>query len=292
MAPEYRDLLNNCETSDFTTAVDMWSFGCLIYELFAQRCPFDETDNQALMKYVRSGTFPRQPLDDCGASSESVWLITSLLEREPQLRLSAHEALGSAWLDTTALAASETPPQTRPLLKAAESEPIPSTKASSISAAQLNSTQASLNAGFDLPASAPPELVVVLDETQADSETSVAPSIGSLAKPALAERAVTRLEATYAPISVDDSALLISKTSQGPEVPPRPKSSNTLRQDFVQDVKNLQLADAPIQAYSVSFPDEDQNSNKANARSMHIARKPLTKQAATQPLPFPEMHPA
>ena len=84
MAPEYRDLLNNQEDSDFSTAVDMWSFGCLIYELFARRCPFGDDDSR-LMAYMRNGIFPRQPLDDCGASRESMMLLEMLLKREPHL---------------------------------------------------------------------------------------------------------------------------------------------------------------------------------------------------------------
>ncbi|KAL8750450.1 MAG: hypothetical protein Q9199_007061 [Rusavskia elegans] len=91
MAPEYRDLLTNSESSDFTTAVDMWSFGCLIYELFKRKCPFDEGD--ALMSYMRNGAFPRRPLDDCSASSDSIQLILMLLDRDPYRRWKGLEHL-------------------------------------------------------------------------------------------------------------------------------------------------------------------------------------------------------
>ncbi|KAL9000622.1 MAG: hypothetical protein Q9188_005632 [Gyalolechia gomerana] len=50
MAPEYRDLMSNYKSSDFTTSVDMWSLGCLTYELFTKRCPFDEDNSNPLMK--------------------------------------------------------------------------------------------------------------------------------------------------------------------------------------------------------------------------------------------------
>ncbi|KAL8810594.1 MAG: hypothetical protein Q9223_007724 [Gallowayella weberi] len=101
MAPEYRDLLNNSESSDFTTAVDMWSFGCLIYELFTRRCPFDEGD--ALMRYMRNGAFPTRPLDECGASNDSIQLIVKLLDRDPYQRWSSQDVLLSQWLNPTKL---------------------------------------------------------------------------------------------------------------------------------------------------------------------------------------------
>lgn len=99
MAPEYRDLLNNSESSDFTTAVDMWSFGCLIYEIFTRKCPFDEGD--ALMRYMRNGAFQRRPLDDCNASSDSIQLILMLLDRDPYRRWSPQDVLRSQWLNPT-----------------------------------------------------------------------------------------------------------------------------------------------------------------------------------------------
>ncbi|KAL8799625.1 MAG: hypothetical protein Q9182_005756 [Xanthomendoza sp. 2 TL-2023] len=91
MAPEYRDLLNNSESSDFTTAVDMWSFGYLVYELFTKKCPFDEGD--ALLNYLRDGTFPARPLYECGISSDSIQLIVKLLDRDTYQRCDPQDVL-------------------------------------------------------------------------------------------------------------------------------------------------------------------------------------------------------
>lgn len=81
--------------------MDIWSLGCLIFEIFAKSCPFDEDNSNPLMKYVRDGKFPRQPLDGCGASSESIWLIMKLLEREPLMRSNADDALHCVWLNNS-----------------------------------------------------------------------------------------------------------------------------------------------------------------------------------------------
>lgn len=99
MAPEYVDPTSNCESSDYTTAVDMWSFGCLVYELFARRCPFDDGD--ALREYMYNGIFPRKPLNQCGASNGSIEVISNVLDRNPYLRWSARDVIQSSWFNGT-----------------------------------------------------------------------------------------------------------------------------------------------------------------------------------------------
>ena len=98
MAPEYRDPLNNRETSDFTTAVDIWSFGCLIYELFTGKCPFDEDDVNTLKAFMQTKVFPRRPLESVEASHESISLLVDLLDPDSDQRLTAEQALESDWL--------------------------------------------------------------------------------------------------------------------------------------------------------------------------------------------------
>ena len=99
MAPEYRDLWNSQESSNFNSAVDMWSFGCLVYELFVHKCPFEEEDSNSLKRYVKDKVFPRQPLDKQRASGESIWLISKLLEPDPDHRPRAEDALEYTWFD-------------------------------------------------------------------------------------------------------------------------------------------------------------------------------------------------
>lgn len=45
----------------YGTKSDMWSLGCVIYEMAAQRPPFTATDVQTLYKKVMNGSYPRIP---------------------------------------------------------------------------------------------------------------------------------------------------------------------------------------------------------------------------------------
>jgi hypothetical protein len=95
-APEYRDLLNNCQTSNYTTMVDMWSFGCLIFELLTGRVPFENSDS--LKNYQMKKIYLDEPLEKYGISYEGIELLGQLLEPEPERRLSAIEASSNTWM--------------------------------------------------------------------------------------------------------------------------------------------------------------------------------------------------
>ncbi|KAL8718018.1 MAG: hypothetical protein Q9225_004804 [Loekoesia sp. 1 TL-2023] len=272
MAPEYRDLMNNCESSDFTTAVDMWSFGCLLYELFAKKCPFDEDNSNALMKYVRDGVFPRLPLDDAGASSESIWLIMNLLERDPHLRLSAQDALHCAWLNSTngedafegAIQDLESHKDSNIRLLTGLVEATPSAAAEP-------------EAPSDSVQLLPPKVVVVPDEVAEKVEDSNTSITGSLSRPSLAKRAISSHEFSSTHVSADDTALTTGKPFQVPELPPRPKSSNTMRPDILQDIDNTKSAIATVKPYSVSIPRTHPTGQIRDTRLTNITRKPVAK---------------
>ncbi|KAI4265752.1 MAG: hypothetical protein L6R38_009198 [Xanthoria sp. 2 TBL-2021] len=267
MAPEYRDLLNNCETSDFTEAVDLWSFGCLIYELFARKCPFDDADDtHALKDYIYDGVFPRQPLDDCGASSESIWLIESLLERDAHLRMSAEDALQCAWLTAAAAPATYRSPIGDPIVQEPRAFSQNDSAATIRPANTLDSQSASSGATLHHTVSAPPELLVVPAETQFIKDSST--SLDTLSRPALPDRAITLPEKSLAKITADDSSLSVSRSVRPPELPVRPKSGSAMRPDISHGIRDIKLAGVPDQTPSIP-----------------IARKPIAMAAPTQALP-------
>lgn len=70
----------------YGTKSDMWSLGCVIYEMAAQRPPFTASDVQTLYKKVMSGRYPRIPAI---YSNELCNVIDSLLRLNPQDRPSA-----------------------------------------------------------------------------------------------------------------------------------------------------------------------------------------------------------
>jgi len=99
-APEVLGLDSNSETSEYTNSVDIWSLGCVIYELlvgerlfvsefqiscyFFGKCPFPEDRLRSLSP----------PTDDVGIS-----LVKSMLVMPPEDRPTAVGALNHAWLE-------------------------------------------------------------------------------------------------------------------------------------------------------------------------------------------------
>ncbi|KAL9027480.1 MAG: hypothetical protein Q9196_004003 [Gyalolechia fulgens] len=273
MAPEYRDLMSNYESSDFTTSVDMWSLGCLIYELFAKKCPFDEDNSNPLMKYVRDGKFPRQPLDDCGASSESIWLIMNLLERDPLMRLNAYDALHCAWLNSSDLQlathhathdhGSHQTPEYRAPTEPAEAPFLATTSASSPKAPVKPTVPAPLPA------------VIISDQTQEVVNNCDTLSTSFRVRPALAEKAITSHEFSKASASTDDAALTIAETFRVPDLPPRPHSSNAMRSVMPQGAKDIQLAVRPISSGSDAVSNTQVTAYTKDTRSTQMIRRPV-----------------
>jgi hypothetical protein len=102
MAPEYASFKRN--SSDYptpTSAVDLWSLGCIIYELFTKECPFKE-ENRTFEKYCDDRILP-QALENSFAGDEAQQVIRELLDPRPEFRLSAEDALMMFWFaDSTA----------------------------------------------------------------------------------------------------------------------------------------------------------------------------------------------
>jgi Protein kinase domain len=95
MAPEYRHGISSGDGSECSTAIDIWSAGCVIYELFTGHPPFG-SDGERLQEYSRSHKFPSDELGT--ASLHSVALIKHLLEIQPNSRPTAEDALSYQWL--------------------------------------------------------------------------------------------------------------------------------------------------------------------------------------------------
>lgn len=99
MAPEVVSSLNR---HPYTTAVDIWSCGCVTYELlfghslFCAECPHE---TQRLILQLPLGTLPRADHVGARVSDGATSFIRFLLTRDPGARATAEQTLAHPWLD-------------------------------------------------------------------------------------------------------------------------------------------------------------------------------------------------
>ena len=78
------------ETFQYTNAVDMWSLGCVIYNVLAHSLPYPNSR-------AKSFPFPTQPLKD-RVNDQGVNLLECLLRVDPSTRWTAQKAVTHPWL--------------------------------------------------------------------------------------------------------------------------------------------------------------------------------------------------
>ncbi|XP_007907859.1 serine/threonine-protein kinase Nek8-like [Callorhinchus milii] len=79
-----------CEGKCYNEKSDIWSLGCILYEMACRRRTFEGTNLPAVVNKIMKGQFA--PITD-RYSPELKALVTDMLQKEPQYRPAAHELL-------------------------------------------------------------------------------------------------------------------------------------------------------------------------------------------------------
>lgn len=83
---------------NYTKSADLWSVGVIAYILLCGYPPFNGEDNNAVYDAVRRGRYSFPSAEWSGTSRESRHFIRCLLQKDPQKRMSAMQALKHPWI--------------------------------------------------------------------------------------------------------------------------------------------------------------------------------------------------
>ncbi|CCH43442.1 Carbon catabolite-derepressing protein kinase [Wickerhamomyces ciferrii] len=100
VAPEVIDgrLSKVTDDNKYSSLVDMWSLGCLVYVILTAHLPFSGSTQDQLYKQIQQGTYHEPPLKEAGVSKEARSFLDSLLQTDPRKRITASAALSHPWI--------------------------------------------------------------------------------------------------------------------------------------------------------------------------------------------------
>ncbi|CCH59223.1 hypothetical protein TBLA_0B03840 [Henningerozyma blattae CBS 6284] len=88
----------NDDRIEYSSLVDMWSIGCLVYVILTAHLPFSGSTQQELYEQINRGSYHEGPLKDYRVSEEARDFIESLIQVDPNNRLTAKDALKHEWI--------------------------------------------------------------------------------------------------------------------------------------------------------------------------------------------------
>jgi calcium-dependent protein kinase len=82
---------------NYDNACDVWSLGVILFIMLCGYPPFEGDNNKEIFKRVLQQKLEFDPEDWTSISDEVKHLITMMLQKEPQTRISIVEALNHPW---------------------------------------------------------------------------------------------------------------------------------------------------------------------------------------------------
>ncbi|SCV05815.1 LANO_0H15786g1_1 [Lachancea nothofagi CBS 11611] len=86
------------EGNKYSSLVDMWSIGCLVYVILTGHLPFSGSTQNELYKQISAGSYHEGPLKDYRISDDARDFIESFLQVNPRERMTAEQALKHPWI--------------------------------------------------------------------------------------------------------------------------------------------------------------------------------------------------
>ncbi|KAI5953226.1 RAD53 [Candida jiufengensis] len=104
-------ILNDSFKNNYSSLVDIWSLGCLIYVLLTSHLPFNGKTQQQMFQKIKQGEFHESPLNSYEISDEGRDFLRCCLQVDPMKRITAEEALKHQWLQDILEDSSQQQPQ-------------------------------------------------------------------------------------------------------------------------------------------------------------------------------------
>ncbi|CAK9437743.1 uncharacterized protein LODBEIA_P21210 [Lodderomyces beijingensis] len=85
-------------TGNYSSSVDLWSLGCLVYVLLTSHLPFNGKSQKQMFQKIKHGEFHEAPLKSYEVSADGRDFLSCCLQVDPRRRITAAEALQHRWL--------------------------------------------------------------------------------------------------------------------------------------------------------------------------------------------------
>lgn len=90
--------LSQAEETLYSSLVDIWSLGCLVYVLLTSHLPFNGKTQQQMFSKIKKGEYHESPLNSYKISETGIDFLKGCLQVDPRKRMNAEAALRHPWL--------------------------------------------------------------------------------------------------------------------------------------------------------------------------------------------------